>query len=134
MPDFAPFFIKYLKKNPIWYFFLAHLGHYHQKFSENYDTIKQLIIGLPSYREIFQHNNNLTPLVANRSVTTPVQAQRPPSKFSLLYFIHLVLLFFSWNHFLKFLIFSSNNINSPSKVCEFEISRYICLPNCWCCH
>ena len=60
---------------------LAHLGHYHQKFSENYDTIKQLIIGLPSYREIFQHNNNLTPLVANRSVTTPVQAQRPPSKF-----------------------------------------------------
>ena len=73
---------------------LAHLGHYHQKFSENYDTIKQLIIGLPSYREIFQHNNNLTPLVANRSVTTPVQAQRPPSKFSLLYFIHLVLLFF----------------------------------------
>ena len=72
---------------------LAHLGHYHQKFSENYDTIKQLIIGLPSYREIFQHNNNLTPLVANRSVTTPVQAQRPPSKFSLLYFNYILFFF-----------------------------------------
>ena len=74
--------------------FLAHLGHYHQKFSENYDTIKQLIIGLPSYREIFQHNNNLTPLVANRSVTTPVQAQRPQSKFSLLFFNYLPVIFF----------------------------------------
>ena len=99
-----------------WISSLAHLGHYHQKFSENYDTIKQLIIGLPPYREIFQHNNNVTPslvavsLVANRTAT-PVQAQRPPSKFFLV--IILFILFFLWNHYLYCFYFSVQSTPIP---------------------
>ena len=58
--------------------YIAHLGHYHNKFKDSYETIKIEISGLPPLKEIFKHCNRMFQLM-NQSIPKQTTISSPAS-------------------------------------------------------
>ena len=54
---------------------IGHLGHFHNKFKDSYETIQSHIEGLPPYNDLFTNSNQI-----NQLMNRPVPAQNIPSQ------------------------------------------------------